>query len=185
MTNIVGERITFNREVIPENYDISVFRVENLRLIGSYDWIGLDQILFSGEPTLEGVIHIACGYPGTQQSTWGRENNVRVQCYSFEWMSKLHSAYEKENLSPQHHLALEFDGTMHDIEGRELEAPRLSGMSGGPIWGSTDDGYKVIGVITHHHRAINMVYGTRIEFAVYQISEAFPEIQPLVREFSR
>lgn len=186
MTNFNGRRVRFNREVVPPHYDVGILEVDGFQPLDLYRFARLEDTTAYQEPTPPGLIHKACGYPGTKQKTYGRKNNVKAKCYSFEWISVPHDVYEDtQAVHPQHHVALSFDGKMTSPEGVTSKAPNVEGMSGGPIWINTRGGHRITGIITHHWGNRNLVTGTRVEFALLQLANAFPNLRDAIERWLR
>ena len=106
--------------------------------------------------------------------------------YGFQAMSVAETDYISSGLSPQKHIAVEFDlkHAIDNNDGRELVAPNPQGMSGGPVWSfvSVDlDGQqmltrRLVGIAIEYISDRKMLVGVRINAALECIRMMFPSL---------
>ena len=99
---------------------------------------------------------------------------------NFRNVSGPDSKYGELNVTPQHHIVLNFDVKRTVTPSKEIRAfPNPRGMSGSPLWllydenGPNDPNQTpVVGIAIEHHKTARAIVATDIDIALRLINEA-------------
>ncbi|MDB6130024.1 MAG: hypothetical protein JWM04_1131, partial [Verrucomicrobiales bacterium] len=138
----------------------------------------------------DGTPYVVNGCPSKKVKREGR--TFYPSTYELKITGRTHDDYDGFGISPFTHIAMEFDRSkMTDGHGRRVHSPKLSGVSGGPVWKfiqtKTADGQaaftrRLVGITIEHYESRRTLVGTRIAAALAMIRTGFPDIAHIIPE---
>jgi rhamnose transport system permease protein len=136
----------------------------------------------------EGTHYVVNGCPWKKVKKDGK--TLRPQMYELRLTGRSHNDYPALGLSPERHIAMEFDRKkMTNGFGRRVESPKLSGVSGGPVWKMVSVAHpsgkpaltkRLVGIVIEHHETQRTLIATRILGVLAGIGHTFPELDGLI-----
>ena len=146
------------------NVDIGAFEVESGEVYPDYRFLGEGQLL-PHVPISGGKHCVATGYPAGHNRTIANSKDVQPKLIAWHFETVPLHRYVSLGLDPVLHVALQHDRFMTRNDGKCVKMSKLNlkGMSGGPMWISTGEGYALVAVVSDHLSAQRVVFGTRLK----------------------
>jgi len=132
----------------------------------------------------EGTPYIVNGCPWKKVRKDGR--TFRPNIYELKLTGRKHQEYPSMELARETHIAMEFDPKkMTNGLDRRVEAPKLNGVSGGPVWKAVrvDEQNKkpvltkrLAGIVIEHRKERRTLVATRVAGVLAGIAHPFPHL---------
>ena len=163
------------------NLDIAILSLGGINIHPSYRFVGEGQL--HTDATINGGIEcIASGYRTGSNKTIRNSIEIHLNQEAFRFTTVEPEKYTHAKLDPLFHLAVEHPRDVARLDLRKggiqkARLPNLKGLSGGPMWIKTANGYAISAVTTYHRPDKRLVFGTKI-------SHALEMIDTFLRDFS-
>jgi len=149
-----------------DKHDVAIVRLEPSAVAKLSDTprLKIQNLDLTGESKYENGF-IALGYPITKNKKAIDGSNIRPEIYCLHSMQADQSAYQALGVTDKDHIVIHFNKKAVFSSSQEKRAaPNLNGLSGTPIWGSTESNEaKVFAVLTEHHQgSIKAILGTKV-----------------------
>jgi hypothetical protein len=126
------------------------------------------------------------GFPVTTSKVKVGEKMTKSQRWTFTSVTLSPKEYQKMNLSPETHIAIEFNKKrVKDESKRMLTAPDPNGVSGGAVWSverhplkpNVGVDLRLVGIGIEHRHEHKALVATRIGFALEGIRNYWPDLE--------
>lgn len=176
----LGQRYRTNPELrgLPPpacNIDIAILPLEDIEIHPRYRFLGEGQLITNGD-FHEGIQCVAAGYPSGINRTIRNNIDVKPKQIAFQFPTIEPDRYREYDLDTSMHLAMKYEREVTRTDpksgkSQKTKLPKLKGISGGPMWIRTSNGYALAAIVSDHPTEKRIVFGTKIDLArkmIYQ-----------------
>ena len=185
---VVGEVTSVvppGRDRDADRYDIAFMQVDASRLNRFYRPTSLVRVVVD-EREDPFDTYVAQGYPGTKNKHPSAGAPLRARPYALKLRPGGKDEVGETDHDPAFHLGLSYTPKKaFDLADWSVgRAPKLDGMSGGPIWGLLPEvslgeaEFELVGIATETYPKRGVVMGTRIDTVVEAIRHRRPDLAP-------